>query len=256
LEAFDHAQPFWYYLPILFIGMLPWSALVGPLAWQALRRPQRQNTPEPTVQGAVAGFFPLALAWCLIFFSASGCKRPGYITPAMPLAAIILGSFTARLLAGAGQRACRPRVTVITALSSVRATRLASRRVVWTACALGMFVGLLVAIQEMLPAYHRRFSLRDEVGQHADEAASLPVVCYPRQWDGVNFYLSRADVKASDTLQPVMANLQRQNRTLVFVKGSDYLADFLKALPACMEFVRAPSHSSNVVSGIVRRIGP
>src|SRR5207237_5910008 len=91
LDPVDHARPGWFYLPGLVVGMLPWTLLV-PLAIflarrSAARRPQ------------ALGFFLLAFLWCLGFYSAAGCKRAGYILPAMPLLALLLGTYLAAVFA-------------------------------------------------------------------------------------------------------------------------------------------------------------
>src|SRR5262249_40322338 len=73
----------------LLIGTLPWSLLLIPLlpflAWRGMdiarRRPQ------------ALGCFLLALAWPVVFFSASGCKRAVYILPALPPLALVLGCY-------------------------------------------------------------------------------------------------------------------------------------------------------------------
>jgi 4-amino-4-deoxy-L-arabinose transferase-like glycosyltransferase len=104
---FQHLQPFWYYLPILLVAFLPWSAVA---AWAA-----------PT---AAAGWFrrkrthPLSLlllawsAFCVLFFSISKSKLPGYVLPAVPALAVLL----ARAVERFGQASRRSlRVTLLAA---------------------------------------------------------------------------------------------------------------------------------------------
>lgn len=93
--VFHHAQPFWYYLPILLLAIFPWSALAA-LPWIEWRR---NGWPAPS-DGAPSTKSYL-LAWVLVtvgFFSLSHSKLPGYILPALPalvaliaLAAVDLG---------------------------------------------------------------------------------------------------------------------------------------------------------------------
>src|SRR5207253_338054 len=80
LAPFDHEEPFWFYLPTLLLGTLPWSLLLPPLVAFLGRRSVRTAARRP----AALGFFLLAAVWCLVFFSLSGSKRPGYILPALP----------------------------------------------------------------------------------------------------------------------------------------------------------------------------
>jgi hypothetical protein len=87
VQPLDHVEPVWYYLPGLLLGMLPWTLLLPSLGKLLARRSGVITTRRP---GSL-GFFLLAFGWCLVFFSAAGCKRPGYILPAMPPLALALG---------------------------------------------------------------------------------------------------------------------------------------------------------------------
>jgi 4-amino-4-deoxy-L-arabinose transferase-like glycosyltransferase len=72
---FQHIQPFWFYVPILLLAVLPWIALFLPTA----SRLQNENlTTSPKL---------LFLTWStftFLFFSASQSKLPGYVLPAVP----------------------------------------------------------------------------------------------------------------------------------------------------------------------------
>ncbi|HEY6945654.1 MAG TPA: glycosyltransferase family 39 protein [Candidatus Acidoferrum sp.] len=82
---FQHIQPFWFYLPVLLVALLPWLAL---FLWS-------------TVHGAVdflrkryanesTWFLICWAAFCVLFFSISRSKLPGYILPALPAIALLL----------------------------------------------------------------------------------------------------------------------------------------------------------------------
>jgi 4-amino-4-deoxy-L-arabinose transferase-like glycosyltransferase len=72
---FQHIQPFWFYIPIMLIGFLPWIAI---LAWSVLVEiRKRQSQP-------LALFLFSWSVFCLVFFSLSKSKLPGYILPAIP----------------------------------------------------------------------------------------------------------------------------------------------------------------------------
>jgi 4-amino-4-deoxy-L-arabinose transferase-like glycosyltransferase len=88
-----HEQPVWYYLPALFLGMLPWALLLPDVIKLVIRRTREQLPTE-------FGFFLLSCCWCLLFFSAAPCKRIGYILPAMPALALALGYALDRRLSG------------------------------------------------------------------------------------------------------------------------------------------------------------
>jgi hypothetical protein len=129
----------------------------------------------------------------------------------------------------------------------------------WAASAATTLLILLVGASQLLPAYHRRFSLRGQVRRHAADSA-IPVVCYPRRWDGVGFYLGRADILTHQDCAALIADLQTRDQTLAFIKNRDYLDRFLQALPPSLEFVPGPRQGPNVTSGLVRRrdalVGP
>lgn len=82
---FQHRQPFWYFLPILLLGLLPWAACLWPTVEEGLqlwRRKSWNNSP---------GFF--IACWAIfpfLFFSFSQSKLPGYILPAIPPLALLI----------------------------------------------------------------------------------------------------------------------------------------------------------------------
>ena len=85
----DHAEPFWFFIPGLMLGMLPWTLLLPSFAQFLMRRSEleaRRRSPS-------LGFFLLAGLWCLLFFSLAGCKRTSYILPAMPPLALAVGCY-------------------------------------------------------------------------------------------------------------------------------------------------------------------
>lgn len=94
LAPFDHEEPVWFYLPGVLLGMLPWSLLLPGLVKYLARRAGRLAAARP----AALGFFLLAAAWSLVFFSLAGSKRAGYILPAMPPLALALGYYLSWLL--------------------------------------------------------------------------------------------------------------------------------------------------------------
>jgi 4-amino-4-deoxy-L-arabinose transferase-like glycosyltransferase len=82
---FQHIQPFWYYVPILLIAFAPWTlALVWSAFFGAFRVWPQRRPSDATL---------LALSWvlfCLVLFSISKSKLPGYILPAIPAIGLLL----------------------------------------------------------------------------------------------------------------------------------------------------------------------
>lgn len=91
-NKYHHSQPVYYYLIVVPLLALPWTAfLVTGLthfkSW--FRRRQAADETDPSLQLLM----PFALAWFLfplVFFSFSGSKLPGYILPILPAAALIV----------------------------------------------------------------------------------------------------------------------------------------------------------------------
>jgi len=74
----QHVQPFWFYLPVILVALLPWSPVLFALGWRRLWA-------DPQTR--------FLLAWAggtLLFFSAATNKLPGYILPALPPAAALI----------------------------------------------------------------------------------------------------------------------------------------------------------------------
>ncbi|MEO5926017.1 MAG: glycosyltransferase family 39 protein [Bryobacteraceae bacterium] len=74
-----HAQPFWYYLPVLLAGLFPWTPLVA-----LLLRPRSLDDER-------VRFLLVFLVFGLVFFSASTNKLPAYVLPLLPAMAIVMG---------------------------------------------------------------------------------------------------------------------------------------------------------------------
>lgn len=77
--------PFWYFLPIIVAGSLPWSLLVLP-AWKSARRELNQ----PLLQDPRLVFWLLWILVPLVFFSLSQSKRPQYMVPLMPAIGLLV----------------------------------------------------------------------------------------------------------------------------------------------------------------------
>lgn len=82
-------QPWWFFLPVLVLGMLPWIALVPQAlraAWPAwhVREQHREEL-----------FLILWAVLVFAFFSASGSKLIPYILPTLPPLALLLGRYLA-----------------------------------------------------------------------------------------------------------------------------------------------------------------
>jgi 4-amino-4-deoxy-L-arabinose transferase-like glycosyltransferase len=196
LTPFDHEKPAWFYLPGLLAGMLPWTMLLPGFLRYLGRRTQQAASRRPVA----LGFFLLSSLLCLAFFSASGCKRPAYILPAMPPLALALGCYLnqlvprARLHSNSGMlllwqwRSRLARAATLLVLATALAILVlagfkhllkpstvlilgacagsgllfcCTRRLSWGVCAAVTFVVLALGVHHLQPAYNRQFALRD-----------------------------------------------------------------------------------------------
>ncbi len=90
-------RPFWYYLPILLGGAMPWGVYL-PVAvrdWWA----QRESPDRPTTGGGTALLWCWLIA-CTLLLSLAGSKLVTYIWPVLPPIAILAASVWARWFEG------------------------------------------------------------------------------------------------------------------------------------------------------------
>ncbi len=86
-------EPFWFFVPVLLGGIVPWVVSLVPALRQAWTR-------APSANFQPQRFLLLWCATVFVFFSASGSKLGSYILPLFPALALLVG----RYLAVAGSR--------------------------------------------------------------------------------------------------------------------------------------------------------
>jgi 4-amino-4-deoxy-L-arabinose transferase-like glycosyltransferase len=79
-----HPEPFWFFVPVMFVTMLPWSVLL-PSAISRIRQ-----------AGLGDRFLALFAVWVVAFFSLSSGKLAPYILPAYPALALLVAGFLCR----------------------------------------------------------------------------------------------------------------------------------------------------------------
>jgi len=104
-DRYQHVQPFWYYLAVVVLAMMPWTviavrALVDGIQTSVAEWRLRRLNPRRRVPNRPGDAFPEFLVlWALIpivFFSLSRSKLPGYILSSIPPLAILTGDFLYR----------------------------------------------------------------------------------------------------------------------------------------------------------------
>jgi 4-amino-4-deoxy-L-arabinose transferase-like glycosyltransferase len=93
-----HGGSFLYYVPVLVVGLLPWSALL-PLAIA------RAGLRAGDERARYLRLFALFSGLVFVFFSIAATKLANYVAPALPGCALLIGACVARPADAAGDRA-------------------------------------------------------------------------------------------------------------------------------------------------------
>jgi 4-amino-4-deoxy-L-arabinose transferase-like glycosyltransferase len=81
---FQHIQPFWFYIPVILLAMLPWTVSAARLV--TMKGP---SEPGDTLNSQRL-FFSCWAMFPIVFFSLSKSKLPGYILPAIPALGLLM----------------------------------------------------------------------------------------------------------------------------------------------------------------------
>ncbi|HEU4416729.1 MAG TPA: glycosyltransferase family 39 protein [Candidatus Angelobacter sp.] len=104
-NLYQHAQPFWYYIPVFLLATVPWTVFTVPAivnaAQRAIQNVRGNISRDPSgVVNVEEDPLPLfLLVWTLapiVFFSISRSKLPGYILPSIPAAALLTADYLHR----------------------------------------------------------------------------------------------------------------------------------------------------------------
>ena len=85
----QRVEPWWFFLPLLLLGILPWGLVTGGSVVRAWR------APGPTPEFKPLRFLLIFAVFTLVFFSISGSKLAPYIQPVFPPLAAIVGAYVA-----------------------------------------------------------------------------------------------------------------------------------------------------------------
>jgi 4-amino-4-deoxy-L-arabinose transferase-like glycosyltransferase len=105
-NRFEHYHPFWYYVPVVLLGLTPWAVIaVAAFAdavgrsideWK-VRLAKNRYIGHERAGDAFPEFLVLWAVVVIVFFSFSESKLPGYILPALPPIAILTGDYLNRI---------------------------------------------------------------------------------------------------------------------------------------------------------------
>ncbi len=98
-NLYHHPEPFWYYVPVTALALLPWIVFVAVAVAQPLRAwwGERKSS-QIDLELQFSMFASIWLIVPLIFFSLSQSKLPGYILPVVPAGAVLLAEYLRRHL--------------------------------------------------------------------------------------------------------------------------------------------------------------
>lgn len=241
LTGSNHAQPVWFYLPVLMACLLPWNlALLGLAAFLASGRAVDRRRRTPALGGLA-----LWVVWELGFFSAAAGKLPYYILSCLPAVCLLMGDYLVRVqsiwspgTAGAAavvQRRLRrgtlcavaaavgvgPVVaglrlltvteglllaggwSVVLAVLWLVLPRLEARGLWRTYCTVASG-GVVMLTQIVVPAWQMRHAVltTEQIRQFDLSNREVPLACIDGLWGSIPFYTGRDDVEFLPDLNP------------------------------------------------------
>lgn len=100
-NLYQHSQPFWYYIPVFLLSVLPWVVFTVPALLRGIgegigfvigRKNLREEQSSPAISSDsdyISLFLTIWVLVPIVFFSISRSKLPGYILPAIPAATML-----------------------------------------------------------------------------------------------------------------------------------------------------------------------
>ena len=119
-NLYHHTEPFWYYLPVTALALLPWTVFtIAGFArslrnWWASRKAKGASRSDSEFRLRI--FAACWLVVPVIFFSISQSKLAGYILPVIPAGALLLADYLRHRLEQNQARAVAPWLIILHAL--------------------------------------------------------------------------------------------------------------------------------------------
>ncbi|MGA8152535.1 MAG: glycosyltransferase family 39 protein [Terriglobales bacterium] len=120
-NLYHHKEPFWYYLPVVMLGWVPWTVFALAALGQSVRAWGAEGREMLGSESALNAFLLIWLVVPVLFFSFSQSKLPGYIVPALPAGTILLAEYIRQHLTEND----RPGIALVILHSTVAAALLA-----------------------------------------------------------------------------------------------------------------------------------
>lgn len=123
-NLYRHEEPFWYYLPVILLGLVPWTMFAASAAFESVRAWWAEGREFLLAENALQSFLLIWIAVPLVFFSISRSKLPGYIVPALPAATLLLAEYLRQHASGENSIEDRPGLFLIVLHALVAASPL------------------------------------------------------------------------------------------------------------------------------------
>ncbi len=95
-NLYHHQQPSWYYVPVAFLGLLPWTVIVVAATFKAIQSWWSVGKSYVQAEDQWDAFLVIWVLVPLLFFSFSQSKLPGYIVPAVPAGTLLVAEYVRR----------------------------------------------------------------------------------------------------------------------------------------------------------------
>jgi 4-amino-4-deoxy-L-arabinose transferase-like glycosyltransferase len=119
-NLYHHSEPFWFYLPITALALVPWTVFVIAAFVQSVRlwwaKPRQVDAADVNSEKQLGIFACCWLVVPVVFFTISRSKLPGYILPAIPAGALLLVGYLRQQLE---QREAEPPATWLVVLHAL-----------------------------------------------------------------------------------------------------------------------------------------
>jgi 4-amino-4-deoxy-L-arabinose transferase-like glycosyltransferase len=120
-DLYHHTQPFWYYVPVALLGLVPWTMFISVTIVENIRLWWRERKKIFESVDALTVFLVIWLVVPILFFSFSVSKLPGYILPALPAGTLLLAEYVRRKVTDDVTENGRPSLVLIILHSLVAA---------------------------------------------------------------------------------------------------------------------------------------
>ncbi len=95
-NLYRHKEPFWYYIPVVLLGLVPWTVFVAASLVETIRVWWAERREMLASDDALNAFLVIWILVPALFFSLSQSKLPGYIVPALPAGTLLLSEYVRR----------------------------------------------------------------------------------------------------------------------------------------------------------------